>query len=352
MMRRGPLKQFPVEQLIRDAGSERINGVLEIRSTIEGRIFLVEGDVYFADRPGDPPLEQRLVANEVFTQAQVDQHGQPGPDGVYLARALDTDASIDEVLLDEYLLDLTALTVSDFLGLTEGEYELDPYGTHPAGVLSSWSGSTVLERIGELHAEAERREQEEADRLAAEEEDRRRRAEEAAEAERLAAEEAERLAVEEAERERAEAERLAAEEEARLQAEREEADRLAAEELERRRLAEELAGGPPVAERDHGGLGEPIAEGRLRIPTRVPRTMERIELEPIEWQVLVRGAQGADISQIAEVLSVSADTLWVVVEQLWRRGLVGSVVGTFRSAGEAPVRDATGEVEAVAPADA
>lgn len=333
MMRRGPLEQFPVAQLLEDAGSERITGVLELSSTIEGRIYLVEGDVYFADQPTDPPLEQRLVANGVFTQAQIDEHGQPGPGGVYLARALDTDLTIDEDLLDSYLLDVTAIAIAEFLPLSSGEYELDPYGNHPAGVLTSWSPGTVLARIAELQAEAERRLREEQDRLVAEEAERARREAEEAEQARLAQEEAERAEREEAERARLEEERLAAEEAERLRREAEEAERRAAAEIEQQRLAEELAGGPPLDQRSAGGLGDPLPFGRLQVPTRSPRQIDKIELEPIEWQVLVRGAHGADVTHIAEALSVSVDTLWVVIEQLWQRGLVGSVAGDDRIAG-------------------
>lgn len=333
MMRRGPLAQFPIEQLLEDAGKERVTGVLEISSTLQGRIYLVEGDVYFADQPTDPPLEQRLIANGIFTQAQVDEHGQPGPGGVYLARALDTDLTIDEDLLDSYLLDVTAISVAEFLPLNSGEYELDPYGNHPAGVLTSWSPGTVLARIGELQSEAERRLRDEQDRLVAEEAERARWEAEEAEQARIAQEEAERAEREEAERARLEEERLAAEEAERVRREAEEAEHRAVAEVERQRLAEELAGGPPLDQRAAGGLGDPLPLGRIQVPIRTPRQIDKIELEPIEWQVLIRGSHGADITHIADALSVSVDTLWVVIEQLWQRGLVGSVAGDDRVAG-------------------
>jgi hypothetical protein len=228
MMRRGPLADNPIEELLADAARERTNGVLELHCNVNGLVYLVDGEIYLAELEGQPPLDERLVAAGLLSEAQVREHGVPGESGVYLARALDTDATIDEDAIDAYLLDATAATLARFIGVSDGEYELDPYGAHAAGVLSSWTLDTVLVRVEELREEAARLEAEraEAERVAAEE-----AAKARAEAERL---EAERLAevrreAERVEAERAEAERVAAEEaaEARAEAERLEAERLA-----------------------------------------------------------------------------------------------------------------------------
>jgi len=369
MMRRGPLSTYSVEALLTDAARERINGVLELTGALPGRIFLVEGDIYYAERPEDLPLEQRLVANGVLTQDQVDTHGVAGADGLYLARALDTDLTIDEDAIDAYLLDATAATLSVYLEWDEGEFELDPYGTHPAGVLSSWKPDVVIERVHVLRAEeAERLEAErlEAERLEAE-----RIEAERIEAERLEAEriEAERLEAERLEAERIEAERLAAEqaEAERLAAEQAEAERVAAEEAEAEAAAAEAAAaaavaaaaeeaeatptadadasatadadGPrpsylfdrlaaasvPLADRKPGGLGDLTPGTVIVLPEEPPEGMDRVDLAGVEWRVIVRGGRGDTLGSIADRLDLSLETVQAVVDGLWCRGLVATV---------------------------
>ena len=374
MMRRGPLSTYSVEALLTDAARERINGVLELTGALPGRIFLVEGDIYYAERPEDAPLEQRLVANGVLTQEQVDTHGVPGADGLYLARALDTDLTIDEDAIDAYLLDATAATLSVYLEWDEGEFELDPYGTHPAGVLSSWKPDVVIERVHVLRAEeAERLEAErlEAERLEAERIEAERLEAERLEAERIEAErlEAERLEAEriEAERlaaEQAEAERLAAEQ---AEAERVEAERLAAEQAEAERVAAEeaetkaaeaaavaaaaaeeaevapdattdpdaprpsylfdrlAAASVPLADRKPGGLGDLTPGTVIVLPEEPPEGMDRVDLAGVEWRVIVRGGRGDTLGSIADRLDLSLETVQAVVDGLWCRGLVATV---------------------------
>ena len=379
MMRRGPLSTYSVESLLSDASRERINGVLELTGDLPGRIYLVEGDIYYAERPEDAPLDERLVANGVLTQEQVDTHGVPGAEGLYLARALDTDLTIDEDAIDAYLLDATAATLSIYLEWDEGEFELDPYGTHPAGVLSSWKPDVVIERVQVLRAEeaerleaerleaerleaerleAERLEAErlEAERLEAERLEAERLEAERLEAERLAAEqaEAERVAAEKAEEERLEAEQAEAErlEAEKAEAEKAEAERLAAEEAEKaeaekaeaeakEKAAEEAAAadGPapsylfdrlaaasvPLADRKPGGLGELTPGTVIVLPEEPPEGMDRIELAGVEWRVLVRGGRGDTVGSIADRLELTLETVQAVVDGLWCRGLVATV---------------------------
>ena len=259
MMRRGPLADNPIDSLLAEAASERTNGVLELHGNVDGLVYLVDGEIYLAELVGQSPLDDRLVAAGLLSEAQVREHGVPGEAGVYLARALDTDATIDEDAIDAYLLDATAATLARFIGATEGEYELDPYGAHAAGVLSSWTLGTVLERVEELQDEAARLEAErvEAERVAAE-----RAAEERAEAERL---EAERLAEVRREAERVEAERVEAE---RVAAERAAEERAEAERLEAERLAE--------VRREAERRARPSAR-----PTRPSRGLRASPLRPV-----------------------------------------------------------------------
>ena len=355
MMRRGPLADNPIESLLAEAASERTNGVLELHGNVDGLVYLVDGEIYLAELAGQSPLDDRLVAAGLLSEAQVREHGVPGEAGVYLARALDTDTTIDEDAIDAYLLDATAATLARFIGASEGEYELDPYGAHAAGVLSSWTLDTVLERVEELQQEAARLEAErlEEERIAAE-----KAAEERAEAERLA--EVQREA------ERAEAERVDAE---RVEAERLEAERLAAEQAEAaaREAAEQPQSGPdvvisnlpappqppseadrpvdepvppprsqpsadalvansvPLDQRASGGLGAIGAGVLLVVPDEPPEGLATIELSPIEWKVVVLAAQGDSLGGISARLDLDLDATRAVVDLLWCRGLVATI---------------------------
>ena len=276
MMRRGPLADIPLDSLLADAASERTNGVLELHAAVDGFVYMVDGEIYLAELAGQPPLDERLIGAGLLTQSQVDEHGVASDGGIHLARALDTDPTIDEDAIEAYLLDVTAATLARFVGAAEGEYELDPYGAHTAGVMCSWLPDMVMNRVDELREEAARLEAErlEEERVAAEAAEAERRAAEAAEAERLAAvrAEAERVAAERAEAERvaseqAEAERVSAEraEAERIAAERAEAERVAAERAEAEQEAEPVA--PAKSESDAseaGASGEPDLDALAR----------------------------------------------------------------------------------------
>ena len=371
MMRRGPLADYPIETLLVEAARERSNGILVFRSTIDGMVYFVDGEIYMAEVEGQAPLDERLVLAGLLTQSQVDQHGVPGDTGIYLSRALDTDVTIDEDAIDAYLLDVSAAAIARFVGLTEGEFELDPYGAHPAGVLTSWSPAEVLARVEELREEAARREAErvEAERIQAE-----RREAERVEAERIEAErreveriEAERREAEEVELRRVEAERREAE---RIEAERraaelataqqdavsaEDADTIAewdgeadadgsADEqdpiaaLDAPELSWETspvrplplfdalaANSIPIEQRSEGGLGELGPAVLVVVPEDPPAGLDSIVLQTVEWRVVVRAAQGDSIGSIASRLGLTVDQTRTVVEGLWCRGLVATI---------------------------
>lgn len=336
MMRRGPLADYPIETLLADAASERISGVLTLRSAVGGSVFLVDGDVYLAEIDGQPPLDERLVSAGLLTTDQVAEHGVPSPEGVYLARALDTDVTIDEDAIDAYLKDVSAATISRFVGVDDGEFELDPYGSHPAGVLSSWAPGDLLEHAQELLAEAARRE---AERLEAERAEAERAEAERVEAERVAAEQA---ALERAEAERAEAERLEA---ARAEAERREAERAQAEaqaaeqdavvvpEAEDNPSDPETLPPPPeptggaialgaVPEEDPVDLGPSVL---VVVSEEPPDGVESIALTAQEWRVVIRAAQGDSLATIARRLGLPEDETRTIIDGLSARSLLATM---------------------------
>lgn len=310
MMRKGPLADYPIESLLEEAADERANGVIELRTVAEGRVYLVEGEVYFADLFDQAPLEQLLLEAGLLTQEQIDRHTEPGAEGPYLALALDTDPSIDEHEIADWLLDRTAATLARFVGVREGEYELDPYATHPIGILASWRPPVVLQRSQEIRAEAEQR----------------------ARAERAEAERAE--AARRAELERREAEQRADAERAAAQAA---AGESAAEGATPVAEAPEsaVAEGPPADLADlppppAAPTGEPAAtpadpEVLVVTADAAPAGMDPIELSPIEWRVVVMAARGVSLEDLAKRLHMDIDEVTRVAASLSARGLLATV---------------------------
>ncbi|HET8929091.1 MAG TPA: DUF4388 domain-containing protein [Acidimicrobiales bacterium] len=340
MMRRGPLAGNPIESLLDAAADERANGVIELHSVAEGRVYLVEGEIYLADLVEQRPLEQLLLEAGLLTQAQIERHTEPGDDGPYLALALDTDATIDEHAIADWLLERTATTLARFVGVDQGEYELDPYASHSAGILASWTHREVLDRARVLRIEAEERA--EADRIEADRLDAERRAE----IERREA------------AQRADAERTEA---ARLQAAREAADRGGVSERpggpEQSGGAEGTPGGPDVGSTDtvrtdpdptdaggpdvadpHADLPPPpdapidvppvhAVDAQVLIVTSdaAPDGLDVIELSPLEWRVVVLAARGMSLTDLARRLDLGQDEVAGAVAALSDRGLLATV---------------------------
>lgn len=330
MMRRGPLAGNPIESLLDAAANERANGVIELHSVAEGRVYLVEGEIYIADLVDQRPLGVLLLEAGLLTQAQIERHTEPGDDGPYLALALDTDATIDEHAIADWLLDRTATTLALFVGVDEGEYELDPYASHPVGILASWSHGEVLDRARVLGAEAEQRA--EADRI---------------EAERLDAERRAEIQRREAEQ-RADAERT---EVARRQAERQTGDQAGAPaqlagldqdgEVEgppgdpevvesvtaEPDIADELADLPPPPGVPVDMNRQQVGNSQVLIVTSdaAPADLEVIELSPLEWRVVVLAARGISLADMARRLDLGHDEVAGAVAALSGRGLLATV---------------------------
>ncbi len=307
MMRRGPLADNPIETLLDAAAQERIGGVIELHGPVEGQVYLVEGDVYLADVVGRPPLERRLLEAGLLTDEQIARHTEPGDDSPYLALALDTDATINEHAISDWLFDLSAATLAEFIGVTEGEYELDPYGSHPAGILASWSAAEVFERARVLQLEQERRA--EAER---------------AEAERLEAERKAEIERREAEQ-RADAERArAAQREAERAGERAAASPEGGSAAPDPETADDIADLPPPPA---PATAAPSEDSQVLIVTSdaVPDGVARIELTPIEWRVVVLAARGMSLGDLARRLDVDREEVGGVVDSLSARGLLATV---------------------------
>lgn len=152
MMRRGTLADTSIRSVLTEAASERTTAIIELHREEEGLVYFVDGEIYLADRPDAVRLQDRLVAAGLLTAEQMERHTEPGDTDAYLALALDTDATIDERAVGDWLYELTARTLADFETMTTGEYEVDPYGSHPIGILASWPVDELYERVDQLLA--------------------------------------------------------------------------------------------------------------------------------------------------------------------------------------------------------
>ena len=61
------------------------------------------------------------------------------------------------------------------------------------------------------------------------------------------------------------------------------------------------------------------------VPDEPPPGTEKIELETIEWKVVVLAAQGDALGAIARRLDLSLEEARSVVENLWCRGLLAII---------------------------
>lgn len=329
MMRRGPLADNPIESLLEAAALERIGGMIELHSEIEGQVYLVEGEIYLADLVDGPPLERRLLEAGLLTEEQIARHTEPGDDGPYLALALDTDPTIDEHAISDWLLTLSAETIARFIGMGEGEYELDPYASHPAGILASWPAAAVFDRARAIRLEYEHRA--EAERV---------------ESERLEAERRAEIARREAEQ-RADAERAeAARRDASTRGDVVPDESPSADGGDRAEAVADDGGASDAADgAPSGGHSDlpppptvsvvpppaagalPVDDPQVLIVTSdaAPEGQSRIELTPTEWRVVVLAARGMSLADLARRLNTDRGEIADIVAALSARGLLATV---------------------------
>ncbi len=265
---------IPIEQLLTEAAAERVDGVVQIHSHRDGFIYLVEGEVYFAELTIQPPLSERLVQAGLLTPEQVARHTEPGDDDVYLALALDTDDTIDEAAIGAFLLDATVEVLGVFMDATQGEYELDPYGSHSAGVLVSWPPADVFERVRQRRAEVAAAEAASAD----------------------------------------------------ASAPRESVPGASPESAASGGDDDVIIVADPNPPGTLSGSGEP-GGGDTRVVTRAeaPEQLGPILLEPVEWRVVVLAAPGISTAELADRMNLDTGTVRRVVATLCERGLLETV---------------------------
>ena len=124
----------PAWQVIEAARRQYLTGELTLPTSPATRIFMRDGQVYFAERTSDGALPIRLMMEGVITREQM-QRGTVIVNGVeHVGRMFEADPSIDRAsveLCTELFTDDVMVAVAN--SMVKG-YELALYRRHPSGI--------------------------------------------------------------------------------------------------------------------------------------------------------------------------------------------------------------------------
>jgi hypothetical protein len=124
----------PAWQVIEAARRQYLTGELTLATTPATRIYLRDGQVYFAERTSDGALPIRLMMEGVITREQM-QRGTVIVNGVeHVGRMFEADPTIDRAsveLCTELFTDDVMVAVANS---TVKNYELALYRRHPSGI--------------------------------------------------------------------------------------------------------------------------------------------------------------------------------------------------------------------------
>lgn len=144
MRRGGFLDTIDVADLLRDLGAEHATGTLRVDGRPEIRAYFIQGDVYYAERANEQPLDELLVAGGVITATQREQLGVSTGRGRYLGRALDVASGVDKDAIRAFVRERTMATLEVMLRRGTGRYIMQTHEHHPAGVIESWPVGSLL----------------------------------------------------------------------------------------------------------------------------------------------------------------------------------------------------------------
>jgi hypothetical protein len=124
----------PAWQVIEAARRQYLTGELKLSTNPATRIYLRDGQVYFAERASDGTLAIRLMMEGVITRDQM-QRGTVIVNGVeHVGRMFEADPSIDRAsveLCTELFADDVMVSVAN---VTVNRYEMALYRRHPSGI--------------------------------------------------------------------------------------------------------------------------------------------------------------------------------------------------------------------------
>jgi hypothetical protein len=124
----------PAWQVIEAARRQYLTGELKLSTNPATRIYLRDGQVYFAERASDGTLAIRLMMEGVITRDQM-QRGTVIVNGVeHVGRMFEADPTIDRAsveLCTELFTDDVMVSVAN---VTINRYEMALYRRHPSGI--------------------------------------------------------------------------------------------------------------------------------------------------------------------------------------------------------------------------
>jgi hypothetical protein len=117
-----------------EAREHSFTGEIIFETAPEVRAYLDDGDVYYAERDGDPPLGQRLVDAGLLDQQQLDRGTVRVGDVEHLGRIFDRDASVDRDAVVVHTEMATEELVAEVANEVITTVRSTTYRHHPSGV--------------------------------------------------------------------------------------------------------------------------------------------------------------------------------------------------------------------------
>jgi hypothetical protein len=124
----------PIWGFVAQLGAERFTGEAQVGTSQKVRIYADEGEVYFAEREGDAPLQSRLVTSGALTPAQLARGGIFLDGSVSLANLFVRESTIDHHHVELTVEQLTSAVLAEVGAQPAGTVTLVPLRHHETGI--------------------------------------------------------------------------------------------------------------------------------------------------------------------------------------------------------------------------
>lgn len=124
----------PAYQVIEAARQQGLTGELALATAPTTRVYLRDGQVYFAERATDSALGVRLLVTGVLTRPQLDRAITLVEGVEHLGRMFERDASIDRIAVEVAIEHMTDEVLAFAAPETVAGYRMALYRRHPSGI--------------------------------------------------------------------------------------------------------------------------------------------------------------------------------------------------------------------------
>ncbi|HNJ96580.1 MAG TPA: hypothetical protein PLV13_00535 [Ilumatobacteraceae bacterium] len=124
----------PAYQVIEAARQQRLTGELALATAPTTRVYLRDGEVYFAERATDSALGVRLLVAGVLSRPQLDRAITLVEGVEHLGRMFERDASIDRHGVEVAIEHMTDEALAFAAPETVAGYRMALYRRHPSGI--------------------------------------------------------------------------------------------------------------------------------------------------------------------------------------------------------------------------